>query len=431
MSKWWHQAISIGSTPRAEIPLDPRLRWATGQDEGGYPQERFDAAFQPTNAPVETPVSTRGDRLPMAGGNANQQVAGRFPNEVPPAQEQASAFAGPTATEPTAAAVPTRNPAPLADPSRVDPRLAAAIQEHGGPYKDYLTQMAIKEANGKLDVVSKTGAAGPFQFTRGAAKQFDLSNRFDPAESVKAAVRYTDRSANLLADKGLPVTYSNFATMHQQGHGGGMNLLTGRPVSPRNLAVNNIDPRSSPQAALSRVQKYYGFDDSAAPTGQAIAPAASPYQTANVRPDPARAESAQSLALNPQVMADQGPPPGGMETAEGPASETASREMIAAALAGQQRPQGVQLASSDPAKMGGITMPRAEPMGRLPLQQSVQQPVPPTPPPGARPPGTDISPDMLNSGASFLPGGGGMDVPDLKRTTAGSGAVRGSVCNPF
>ena len=121
---------------------------------------------------------------------------------------------------------------------------------------------AGKEAQGAGEV-SPTGAAGPFQFTRGTGAQYGVpgDKRFDPDASTLAANAFTDDNVKALTARlGREPTPGEMALAHQQGAGTAANMLTGAGNAPaRNLAVNNVPPGMAPGAAAQKIMGYYGM----------------------------------------------------------------------------------------------------------------------------------------------------------------------------
>ncbi|GJE81071.1 phage tail tape measure protein [Methylorubrum thiocyanatum] len=73
--------------------------------------------------------------------------------------------------------------------------------------------------------VSSTGARGVFQFTRGTAADFGLSDPTDVAQSALAAIRYFDQIDKTLQAKGLNLSDENRYVLYNQGETGGSALL--------------------------------------------------------------------------------------------------------------------------------------------------------------------------------------------------------------
>ena len=128
--------------------------------------------------------------------------------------------------------------------------------------RGFLGQLAGKEAQSPNEI-SPTGAAGPFQFTRGTGAQYGIPGnaRLDPKASILAADRLTDDNvATLTAKLGREPTPGEMALAHQQGAGTAANMLTGAGNAPaQNLAVNNVPPGMAPGAAAQKIMGYYGM----------------------------------------------------------------------------------------------------------------------------------------------------------------------------
>lgn len=151
--------------------------------------------------------------------------------------------------------------------------------------RQYAMTMAGKESSFNPGAVSPTGATGLFQFTRGTGRDYGLvgdsgDRRGDAAANTQAFVKFTgDNREKLRSSLGRDPSWSELALAHQQGAGGAINLLSGKPVDPRNLAVNNIDPASDPRAAASKIMSYYGLGK-----GAPVPPTQRPVQIASANP---------------------------------------------------------------------------------------------------------------------------------------------------
>ena len=145
-------------------------------------------------------------------------------------------------------------------PAYLAPALERNIQDP--ERRGYLGQLAGKEAQSAGEV-SPTGAAGPFQFTRGTGAQYGIpgDKRFDPDASAVAANALTDDNVQALTAKlGREPTPGEMALAHQQGAGTAGNMLTGASnASASNLAVNNVPPGMAPGAAAQKIMGYYGM----------------------------------------------------------------------------------------------------------------------------------------------------------------------------
>jgi hypothetical protein len=184
---------------------------------------------------------------------------------------------------------------PVAAPGGILPSPAAAADFKAPAYlkdviarnepdpvmRQYYGQLAGKEAQTPTEV-SKTGAAGPFQFVRGTGQQYGLNGpgfdkRTDPEASMKAVQALTNDNIKTLTNAlGRPPTLGELALAHQQGAGTAAKMLAGTGNAPAgNLAVNNVAPGSSPGAAANKIMAYYGMPNASVPGSRdAIAAAA-------------------------------------------------------------------------------------------------------------------------------------------------------------
>src|SRR5262249_30525787 len=132
----------------------------------------------------------------------------------------------------------------------------------------YLGHLSAREAPRGANDVSPTGAAGPYQFTRGTARQYGLIDaqgndlRTDPVASTKAALQLTKDNAKVFEQMvGRPPTFNELALMHQQGGVTGARMVLGTGNAPAyNLQVNNMGGMS-PQQAVARAKTFYGMPD--------------------------------------------------------------------------------------------------------------------------------------------------------------------------
>jgi hypothetical protein len=191
------------------------------------------------------------------------------PSMVPPPPGAPAGGAAPVAAGPGGMVEPEAfNEIDAADPrNRFKPPpayLAPALERNiaDPERRGYLGQLAGKEARSASEV-SPTGAAGPFQFTRGTGAQYGIPGaaRFDPDASTQAVNRFTDDNVRALTAKlGREPTPGEMALAHQQGAGTAGNMLSGTGnAPPRNLAVNNVPPGMGPQAAAQKIMGYYGM----------------------------------------------------------------------------------------------------------------------------------------------------------------------------
>lgn len=92
----------------------------------------------------------------------------------------------------------------------------------------YLARTRQIESNGNNRAVSSTGAAGPYQFTKGTARRMGLSlaDRFNLEKSGAAAARLAEQNAaSLQRTLGRTPTHGETYLAHQQGAAGAAALL--------------------------------------------------------------------------------------------------------------------------------------------------------------------------------------------------------------
>jgi len=236
--------------------------------------------------------------------------------------------------------------------------------------------------------VSSTGAAGPFQFTRGTGAQYGIPGnaRFDVDKSIVAANQLTDDNAAVLEKAlGRPPSPGELALAHQQGAGTAAKMLAGSGNAPAyNLAVNNAGGLG-PQAAAQKIMGYYGMPGTGSPRDNAAAILAS-------RP-PGPSDVAQEATFS-DVMGSRGPQPAFAPTAS-------------AGRAGD-------IQSDLPPVTGAVSGPMGQSVGDTVQQRQETLRPPqgaiPTPPPGpqlAQAPQPNVFPPVSSDAPkAIIPGGG-------------------------
>lgn len=112
--------------------------------------------------------------------------------------------------------------------------------------------------------VSKTGAKGLFQFTNGTARQYGLSNPFDPAANADAAARLMrDNGAKLTTALGRAPTAGELYLAHQQGALGAIALLS----HPNLSAVDALAPVYGGNRDRAATAIYVNGGDPTKPAG--------------------------------------------------------------------------------------------------------------------------------------------------------------------
>ncbi len=115
--------------------------------------------------------------------------------------------------------------------------MAAREQQYGLP-SGYLGRTAQIESGGNPNAQNpNSSAGGAFQFIDSTAKQYGLTNKFDPNASADAAARLAaDNKRQLTAALGREPTAGELYLAHQQGGGGASKLL----ANPNARAVDVV-----------------------------------------------------------------------------------------------------------------------------------------------------------------------------------------------
>lgn len=247
---------------------------------------------------------------PAAGGLVGQLMGPSPANPGPSGQSDAGGSVGDIARLRAAGATPDTGglrPQPLASavPSFGTPGLPSIAALQGTPGGQaasnglfsgiekrfnlpagYLAQTASIESGGDPNAVSPTGAKGLFQFTKGTAAQYGLSNPNDVVASTYAAGKLaSDNSGVLTQALGRPPTAGELYLAHQQGAGTAAALLANPNapagqvlasigVNPRNISVNGGDPNMPAGAFAQKWTSKFGSGVGGA--GGAGAPAQDP-----------------------------------------------------------------------------------------------------------------------------------------------------------
>jgi hypothetical protein len=260
--------------------------------------------------------------------------------------------------------------------------------------RGYLGHLAGREAQNPNEV-SSTGAAGPFQFTRGTGAQYGIpgNDRFDVDKSIVAANRLTDDNAAVLAKAlGRAPSPGELALAHQQGAGTAAKMLLGSGnASASNLAVNNVPGGLGPQAAAQKIMSYYGMPGSGGPRDNAAAILAS-RQTPPAGPV-GPSDVAQEATMS-DVMGSRAPQPPFAPTASNRAGDVQSDlPPVTGAVSG---PMGASVGDTVQARQETLRPPQGA--------------VPPTPPPGpqvAQAPQPSVFPPVASDAPkAIIPGGG-------------------------
>jgi hypothetical protein len=169
----------------------------------------------------------------------------------------------------------------------------------------YLTRLAQVESGGNVNATNPTSSAGgPFQFINSTAKQYGLTNRFDPNESTDAAARLTlDNKSALTTSLGREPTPGELYLAHQQGAGGASKILANpnapieAVVGPEAARLNGAKPgMTAGQFATKWTGKFSDLTP-AQPDGAVLPPNAQPAEGYAIpgQPSPAVAQVGQAM----------------------------------------------------------------------------------------------------------------------------------------
>lgn len=147
--------------------------------------------------------------------------------------------------------------------------IVAAAQKYGRNPNDMLRKAQI-ESGGNPDAQNpRSSAGGLYQFIDSTAKQYGLSNKFDPAAAADAAARLDrDNEAYLTRTLGRPVTGGELYLAHQQGMGGAAKILS-NPDAPAASLVGakavTLNGGSSGETAGQFASRWTGKFDGSGP----------------------------------------------------------------------------------------------------------------------------------------------------------------------
>lgn len=199
---------------------------------GGNSEVPFPGVVSPAIAadfgdhgPVPQPLSDDQRAVATARNEANAQ---NFGDNTGVAQPSNNAGVVPALPSRTIADAPVAPSVPEYHPERVSKYSPAfdKINDAAGLPPGYLNQTAYIESG--FNPAADNGIArGAFQFTGPTAKQYGLTDPFDPIASAQAAARLaSDNSKFLAGGLGRAPTAGELYLAHQQGASGALNLLT-------------------------------------------------------------------------------------------------------------------------------------------------------------------------------------------------------------
>jgi hypothetical protein len=159
---------------------------------------------------------------------------------------------------------------------RVNPA-AAAQQEVKVSGDDYYARLAKIESGGNPNARNPSGAAGLYQFMPATARQYGLTNPFDPQASQVAVEKLTaDNRAYLKGKLGREPSPGELYLAHQQGAGGAVKLLANPNASAASVVGRQAviqNGGSEGMTAGEFANKWISkFEGTSAPKTQAVSP---------------------------------------------------------------------------------------------------------------------------------------------------------------
>lgn len=120
-------------------------------------------------------------------------------------------------------------------PGDIRSAISDAAQKYGQDPAT-LMKIAMIESSGNPNAHNKSGAAGLFQFMPGTAKEYGLTDPYDPIASADAGARLMrDNRQQLVNTLGREPTPGELYLAHQQGSGGASQLLSNPTALARDL----------------------------------------------------------------------------------------------------------------------------------------------------------------------------------------------------
>jgi hypothetical protein len=165
-------------------------------------------------APIQTPIGNIAPAAPAAA---------------------APAAAAPAAAAPAAA--PARAPGKVTLPPQIDSMVTSTAQQYGISPDSFRRLVFLESKGDPLAKSDKSSAAGLLQFTTDTARQFGLTNPYDPVASLDAGARlWTANKQYLSQALGRAPTDGELYLAHQQGAAGARALL----ANPEQKAVDAL-----------------------------------------------------------------------------------------------------------------------------------------------------------------------------------------------
>lgn len=136
----------------------------------------------------------------------------------------------------------------------------ANIYEKDGLYysdNPYVNSIIGIESGHKANAHNASGAAGVFQFMPSTAKQYKLTNAYDPNESLRAYKQLTKDNIKQMKRMGLPITPTTIYIAHQQGVGGLAKIMTALRTGSELTGSTLRNVKNNSLGGYKGLQQYY------------------------------------------------------------------------------------------------------------------------------------------------------------------------------
>ena len=136
----------------------------------------------------------------------------------------------------------------------------ANIYEKDGLYysdNPYVNSIIGIESGHKANAHNASGAAGVFQFMPSTAKQYKLTNAYDPNESLRAYKQLTKDNIRQMKRMGIPINPTTIYIAHQQGVGGLAKIMTALRTGSELTGATLRNVKNNSLGGYKGLQKYY------------------------------------------------------------------------------------------------------------------------------------------------------------------------------
>lgn len=228
-------------------PVDMRPRNPFTPPDAYVPPERN--PFSGDTAPADSDIAVA-DKAPTTPRPADKAVPVTASPPIAPTSPDGAFGGPPPAANGIAGDVPLPRPRPDQPVMSPKAQYFGELEDKYGLPNGYLAPVSKIESGGNPRSYNElSGAKGEFQFIPSTARQYGLTNPWDPKASADAAARFAADNAKYLRAHGIEPTAGNLYLAHQQGPAGAVALLKnpdGRAVdvlakagfNPRNITAN-------------------------------------------------------------------------------------------------------------------------------------------------------------------------------------------------